>query len=436
MSDDETYDFSNDPLNNWLLHHQNMIKYVEITSITSKNKNEINDNLLPQTIARLEKMINETIIPSKPEKPYIREISHGLSDESTSYAHYHFYLQNKIYNQRIKTYNDIIHSMDELLSALKQVARKTRQVIIKINEQSIYWQLLNDDRKVIQLNSRDSDYISKITSLELSISDFSSQKSILRNIIFSMKAVFDRTKHCIIPENPYQERLNQLLFSNNFIFADQIRDIMNISLQKDPHVFSDEIVQLIKNISEEFEITDENEQNIILWTTFRSIFNACIQSNPDYFFRNEEPHFRPKSESITIDQIAVKKEFLPPHEDGDSVRVIVSKSKKLTEAAEKINSSAYMTSPFDVMDRIYSALSDIKVYAFDASTEKNRDDASTFDCVFGLFLLVLHSCDLPNVEEVFSFVQNFSPITALTSQLEYANMTISAALVQCKKLSN
>lgn len=435
MADDEVIDFSNDTLNNWLLNHQNMIKYVQLTSVIRPNSKDQYDTLL-DAINRIENMIEKTIIPNKPEEPYIHAICNGLSDESTRYAHIHFYLQNKIFTERTKTYTEIVKAMSELLSAIREISNKTNNLFIHINENSIYWQLLNDARKILQLSSKDADLISKITSLEPTTTDVSSQKSILRNVVFSMKNIFDRNKYSIIPENPYQERLNQLLFSYNFIFADDVKSILDPNNFINPQLFTDSIVRLVDKIVEEFEITDENDKNIILWTSFRSFFNACIPLKSEFFFASEEPLFRLRSPYITIDDIAVKKEFLPPHEEGDSAAKIVASNKKLSDAAEKINTSAYMTTPFDIMDRIYAALSEIKTYAVEAATEKNKDDAYTFDCVFGLFLLVLISCDLPNVEEVFTFSQNFAPISSLTSQLQYAHMTISAALLQTKKLTN
>lgn len=427
---DEVFDFTDSPLNNWLLNHKNFIKFIRINSAQGKKQNE--QGGLKSTIKKLKKFYENAVVLAKPAKPLIPRIHRNLNSSCVFLARQHFFLQNEIYLDRCKAHQGAEEIINELTEALEKIAERTNSVFVDIDEQSMMWELFADPPFLDKMLNKDSCLVTDISSNEPIFSDISNQANHLRRTLFEMRPYYDR-KSMSIPENILQEKLEQLIFSDNFVFSKEIKDAVDTKTCSSPSEFTQKSVALLEKISEELEISDEIDKIILQRTLFRAVFNTAMCDNEVFFFPPCENDFRRISQKLTLKDLAINMNFVPKHEEGETLVEIAMKSERIMKAAAYLTETSFSTTPLDVLSSVHFALSELKLYAVENATDKTMDDAYTFDCIFGLFLLALSVSDLPNTEEVFAFAKNFVPIDSLSGPMEYANATVTAAQEQCRK---
>jgi hypothetical protein len=99
-------------------------------------------------------------------------------------------------------------------------------------------------------------------------------------------------------------------------------------------------------------------------------------------------------------------------------------------AGRELTAATFYNSPLDVLYCVHCALTHLRKFVAKIDNEM----VQAFDTVFGLFLVVLLGCDLPNPEDIFAIVENYAPMTGLSGPLEYARSTITASSLQCASI--
>ncbi|KAH0785108.1 hypothetical protein GPJ56_011054 [Histomonas meleagridis] len=315
-----------------------------------------------------------------------------------------------------------------LISALHLLLVSEINIFIILDTAELFRFFLNDTEKCIRLASKDSDIVNQISKEDLILDETNSQNSILNQVLAGMNPSFDR-KSFIISEHPLQEKFEQLFFNENFHFKPEIDGLFS-NLQN-PQIFTDQRLDLLQNMLDFFNLKDSSSVSIFSFIFDRAVFSYGISLNQDFFWSKVECCFRGNANRVNINQVGASKEFLPPHDGNDSIKEIIAKSERLTNAAHELTTSAFLYSPFDILAVIHRVLGEIRTFACEVS---KSDDALAFDTIFGLFIMTLISSDLPNQEQVFKFALDFTPLEGLSASLEYARATVSAALMLCNSI--
>jgi hypothetical protein len=123
-------------------------------------------------------------------------------------------------------------------------------------------------------------------------------------------------------------------------------------------------------------------------------------------------------------------QFVPPGSENLTLAEIIVKDECMAAASRELLAAAFYNSPLDVLYCIHLTLTQIRKSVAKIDPEM----VQSFDTVFGLFLIVLLGCDLPNPEAMFDLVETYAPASGLSGPLEYAKSTISASSMQCKTI--
>ncbi|KAH0795132.1 hypothetical protein GPJ56_000975 [Histomonas meleagridis] len=352
----------------------------------------------------------------------------SMTSSSLYLANIHFFLQKKLYKARCKAYELAMKRICDLVDVLHLALTSKIKIFIIIDLQKLFHSLLCDDEKCARISSKDSEIVNQISKEDIIISDVNSQKAILNQVLTGMSSVFDR-KSLIVADHPIEEKFCQLIFSNNFHFRQEIDQLFSGFHSR--HSFRDHCLSLMQQIINFFNLRDSVSVSTFSFIYFRTIFSHGISLNPDFFFEQTECAFHLKSDQIKIKQTGVLEEFLPQHEENESIKQIVAKNKVLMEASHDITSLGFMSNPLDVLAGVNNV--PVKIREF-VSAKAKSEDALSFDTVFGLFIVILVASDLPNQEEVFKFAIDFTPEEGLSVPLEYAKATVVAAIMQCNTI--
>lgn len=422
--------FSTDPFNVWLFENQWIVPFVRFDSPNKLSDTETRRITLAETISKITDFKNMRLVSSAPEVPHFPKISLSMIPSSVFRAHKHFFLQDKLYKERCKSYQIALKRTEELLSMLEIEQKIVCAMLIVCDEEALFRFLLSDSIKSIAIAEADSSIVSYISTDDLILTDENSQANVLLHIITGMKPNYDRRAFFLF-DHPLQEKFNQLFYHPDFHFRNDIDALFSDEIMSSPAIFTNSTVQLMQEMTRFYNLTDSTEASIFSLIYFRAVYDFAVSYKPTFFFPEVECKFHLYSDRITVQHTGASPTFLPKHELGDSLKDVVAKSDKITRASHELTALAFHITPLDLLATIHTALSELRKFACEGSS---NDDAQSFDTIFGLFLVALVASDLPNQEQIFRFILDFAPPDGLSGPLEYARATVSAASLQCQSI--
>jgi hypothetical protein len=98
-----------------------------------------------------------------------------------------------------------------------------------------------------------------------------------------------------------------------------------------------------------------------------------------------------------------------------------------------LESICFYTNPLDILHCVNAAIKAIEA----AATHYSGGAVLffPFEVAFGLFIGVLLSADIPELDAIARFVQHYTPKSRLGTVLEYAKSNIVAAALHCRELA-
>ena len=394
------------------------------------NKNLNNKEILIKLISRITNFYNYCFLIAHPQLPTFSKISNFMLKSSIHLAHIHFYLQWKIFRLRTKSYDSSNLLIIELLNQLDFYLKSNNNQIININEEEFFFYLQSDPKKVISLLSKDSKIVNIISNDNFIDNNINNQLDFLNHYLIYIRSNFNnKIINLIFDSN--QEIFEQLIFSPNFLLKNDLDFLFKNNFENSIK-FTQKIVEILQNFINHFNIIDPIDVSIISLMFFRSIFDYYFIINKNFFKNHIISTFRNICNKITLSTIGIPLIFFPNSNDSSLVIDCIRKDNDLNNISNKLTSISFLNSPLDILSIIYSVLTDIRYF-----TSKFSNDYSltqSFDTIFGLFLIVLIGSELINIEEIFWFTINFSPIEGLTGPLDYAKATITASIIQCNKI--
>ena len=389
-----------------------------------------------ETLGELTRFYHFVLIPSRPEMPIIPQLdTYERSKETTILSRKHFFLQWRIYRKETKSHQRSISFLDGLCDAIKHLHEHENPSVVNIKYKAFYNKLLETaSEKTKRLLACDSYIINKI-SKECLYSDSAPNAQVsLSQILFNMRGQFDRSS-MFIAEHHLQPKFEEIIFKSDFPFKNEIDNLFRKSEMVDEQLFTVNVIRTMQKIIKGMKITNTTDVSIFSIIFFRAIFDLSFVVNKNFFVRNYTPEFRLFSHKITVEMTGIPDEIMESDLFRDKksfdVYQIVQSNDSLKAAANTLTSLAFQNSPLDMLGTIHNVLSTIREFSSRILfNDKKNESAQSFDSIFGLFIVTLVGSDLPNVEEVFWFINTFSPCDGLSGQLEYARATASAVLMQ------
>jgi hypothetical protein len=389
-----------------------------------------------ETLGELTRFYHFVLIPARPEMPIIPALdSYERPKETTILSRQHFFLQWRIFRKETKSHQRSLCFVDGLCEAIKNLHENESPNVVNIKYKELYIKLLvATTDKTKRLLAHDSLIISKISKDCLFADSAPSVQASLLQILFNMRSSFDRG--CMfICEHPLQHKFEEIIFKSDFPYKREIDFLFKVSEMKDEQQFTARVVKVMRTIIKGMQITNSTDVSVFSIVFFRAVFDLSYVVNKNFFRRKYEPEFRLLSDKITLEMTGLPDEVMEYYLSSDNkdltVRQIVQKNDSMMEAAKFLTSLSFLNSPLDMLSTIHNVLSMIRDFSNQiVLSDKKSDTVQSFDSIFGLFVVILVGSDLPNVEEIFWFINTFSPCDGLSGQLEYANATSSAVLMQ------
>jgi hypothetical protein len=407
-----------DVLSSWLIQHLEIVPFIQVDSPNGPDwPTEIRGHRI-ECLQRLTQFHNYTLLPAAPEPPTFPHTTKSFSD---FLIHLHFFLQQEIFRCQTEKHDEAKSCCDGLIQTLCQM--ESVPFIIKIDFNPLFHHFLADPPSVIALKLKDSAVVADISQNDLTLMNDDQNRQVLSQILYSMQLQYDR-KSFFLPPHPIQARFDQLLFHPNFIFS---REVSGLATAPD---FRQESLRLMENIVTRFNLKDAVDISILSLIFFRSTFDFAYGRRPDLFLRGAPSLIRRFHGRYRLRDTGAAAKFVLNRNPDAQLCEIVAKDHCLVEAARELTSAAFCSSPLDVLYCVHLALTQIRKSVAKIDPEM----VQSFDTVFGLFLIVLLGCDLPEPEAIFDLIEKFAPMNGLSGPLEYARSTVSAASLQCKTI--
>lgn len=414
-------------LNKFLATHKEFSNCI-IMSPHDGGQNDEDENNIITTLGDLTHFYNYFIVPSHPEKPMLPPLPQFLPSHALYLIHQHFYLQDKLYRERCKSFKQSIEKMDELIDILIEISKK-QSFRFSFSKTSIQWNLLADNIQAIRISSKDSFTVAQL-SIHSQLIDNNSIDNEIINILKRMIQNVDRSLSTF-PDSELQEELEQIFNYPPFYFCQEFHDLCNATKYKTPKSFVNDVLSLMNKILKYLKLKTHDEVFIFSIAFFRIIFNKAYPTNVKFFKYPTDTKFRNIDSKLTLSAIGAPMNLLQGYSPNDHPRTVAKNVPEIQQAAQILTTAAFITSPLDVLLIIHNALLILKKYAAKVS---DFDTSSAFESIFGLFMLTLVASDLPSPQETFAFAVEFSPATGLSGVLEYDKATATAANIQCDAL--
>ena len=440
-----------------LLDNKNIAEFIQIYEKTNENdeREKDSENLKQYDIlAKLTHFYNYTVIPSKPEKPIFAQIPNYIFPTTFFYAHFHFFLQQLLYDLKCQMYDENIKKIDKIITDLTQLSKKYH---IEVDYFKLYYHFFSETEKTTRISFADNAIVSKI-SRDFSFLDGNTSfhdeicKILDKMIQESGFSVNDENDMCFIEDN-YQIQFERLLFDPFYPLHDEVNALLDMNkMNITPKQYTQKVLNLLSLSIKNLNIRTKETVFAFSVAIFRAIFSQAYIIRPSFFSypksKGSCSKFRTISNSLTFKDIGAPILLLQGCNMNDYVYEKSNSIPEIAKSSSLLTICSFVSSPLDVLMYIYKSLVVLKDFAnktvkslLNDKTQTLTDSKSNFEelgscfeTIFGLFMISLIISDLPFPEETFSFAVDFAPQNGLAGPLEYARSTATAASIHVDAL--
>ena len=445
-------------LSKQLLNDENITDFINIYEYDSENnKEEIISESTDKKydiLGKLTHFYHYTVIPSKPEKPIFTSIPNYIFPTTFFFAHFHFFLQQFLYETKCQLYDEGIKKMDKIISDLMTLSKN---YFIEVDFLKLFYYIFSETDKTTRITFADNAIVSKI-SRDFSLFDDNSsfQDEILKILDKMIKesnfSVNGENDMCFI-EDEYQLHFERILFDPSFPFFNEIEILLDKNnFKMNPKQYTQEILNLLNLSIKQLNIKTKETVFAYSIALFRAIFSKAYSICPNFFSfsrKNEKTSkFRTISNTLTFNDIGAPILLLNGFTKDDNIYEKTHLIPAIAKSSNLLTICSFVSSPLDVLMYIYKSLVILKDYAKKIATSLTNENikllsdsnmniediSSSFESIFCLFMISLIVSDLPFPEETLSFAIDFSPQKGLAGNLEYARSTATAASIHIDAL--
>ncbi|KAH0787991.1 hypothetical protein GPJ56_008092 [Histomonas meleagridis] len=259
----------------------------------------------------------------------------------------------------------------------------------------------------------------------------------VRNILFKIldyaSKQIDRSTF-YFPNNNIQQRFDQLIMSKTFPFIQDVHNILSTFTEEPKSKFTSDLLQLFEKISHFFGITNPIQYSCCFLMLFRSMFSYAYGRSPSYFYTNTSDGIRTISHKITCNFLELPEEIIPEDKKNLLVTDVFKSNEFFKRGGMHLVFSTFYTNPIDALNEInemihYNEKGVLKAF-------KKKPSLFSFEVNFGTFLGTTIASDLPNFEDLASFIANFTPKDVLCPEFQFAVVITTAALTFCSTIKS
>jgi hypothetical protein len=136
---------------------------------------------------------------------------------------------------------------------------------------------------------------------------------------------------------------------------------------------------------------------------------------------------------VPLRELKLASQFYPPGTDVRATpRAVFRPDPLYGLAVAQLESTCFYTNPFDILDSVHRA---VRLSEAAATVYSGQNAPSfTFELSFVLFLAVLLASDVPELDAIAHFVDNYTPGQRIGPLLEHAKSDIVAGALYCQDL--
>ena len=253
------------------------------------------------------------------------------------------------------------------------------------------------------------------------------------DILSKTKSSLDPALNFFCP-TPYQDDFEFIVFSPQFLVADQLFNIIKNFDNLTPIDFIKAIVKINMNIIQIHKIRKEDNSSLIITFLFRLFFDETYHKIK--LFQVPELNFNliEKLNKITIADIGPPLDYCPPETSPSKTPTeVFSKDQNYALSIDHIEYISLFTNPLDILHHINAALQEIEKAA---TIYSQKDELMLpFDVTFGLFICCLLSSDVPDFMRIAAFTDTYSPTFGLCADFEFSLAKLKTASIHLQNLA-
>jgi hypothetical protein len=304
-----------------------------------------------------------------------------------------------------------------------------RNVFVGLNQSKLEDYLNGDDDKLRRLKAAFGAKYQFVAEHLMALPDAESVRRAVQAQVREFAAKMgDEGSVFAVRERYY--RLLRLLTSDLFPFSNAIAASRDKFFELEPKLFLGLLFDLITAMATVLEIkpTEMRTLNLVV---YRIVFDSIFTRQD---FLTPKAELLKRLEWVTVGELRLPIEFCPPRtEAAMAPRAVFRADPHFGTAVRELESICFFTNPRDILHCVPTAIKATEA----AATHYSGGTVLffPFEVAFGLFVGVVLSADIPELEAIARFVQQYTPKSRLGTVLEYAKSNLVAAALHCQELA-
>jgi hypothetical protein len=230
------------------------------------------------------------------------------------------------------------------------------------------------------------------------------------------------------PNDEYY-RMMRLLTSDLFVFSRALAGAADRYFELEPRVFLGMLFDMVSAMGRLLGLKSDDVRALNL-IVYRFVFDAVF-ARSDVI--RSQVDLLAASADVPVASLELPLEFCPPGINLDATpRDVFRADQWFRQAVLQLECVSFYTNPLDILACAAEAIRCIEI----AATHYSGGAVLffSFEVAFGLFLGVLLACEIPELDAIATFVQNYTPRSRLAAVMEYGKSNLVAGAMYCRKL--
>ena len=234
----------------------------------------------------------------------------------------------------------------------------------------------------------------------------------------------------LIPETVLTYKVRYLLFSEKSCFAKPLQDLIRRFDEVEPAQFVEQLMSLLFSMFEHLHMASMVHNATLLAVVYRIVFDEVY---PKCALANQpSTDMLGRLQGLVLSSLAIPEEFCGPFALDKPPRESFLAYPPMKKAVEHLSQIEYYVNPLDIL-RCACETVNLIDKAVTEITE-GRVSVFPFEVSFGFFFACLLCTDIPDFVLIAEYVDQYTPRTGLSHDLEYARAKLVASRMRCKEL--
>lgn len=389
------------------------------------------DSIYQMQISKLTSFYNFNLVAKPVKRKRVTPYYNMLSNKPHFLYHQLLFLEDKIFRIQKKKHTQSLKTVAKIIEILQKNKPSDVHLLLYIDDATLFSDILEESSKVKKLHKLYKSTYAKLQQLlpkQLSIEDASSR---LANIIRQQSKLVD-TSSFFTPYSSIQSTFEELIMAENFPFADSISKAIDSFYVSNGELFCNLVIELESSILDFLNISLPNAESAVTFLLYRFLFAELYPTNRYFIEAPENINNRPLWKLFTIEQLMLPLEFCPECDVKKYPVEVFYFDPFYRVAISKFEEVLFYSNPFDIIGIISDTVTEIEKCA--SHYDKNNTLIFPFEVTFGLFLAVVFSSCVSNLQKLAEFVDTYTPHSGLSPSFDYARAKLVAASAHIEDL--